>query len=111
MFPIRIGLNQGDVLSPLLFYFVVEYAIRRVQVNQDGFKSNGAHQLLVYVDDVNILGGSVYTINENAKALIVASKENGLELNDGRHRRRWEDNITMDLQELECGGMAWIELA
>ena len=29
----------------------------------------------------------------------------------GRLRRRWEDNIKMDLQELECGGMDWIELA
>jgi hypothetical protein len=26
-------------------------------------------------------------------------------------RRRWEDNIKMDLQEVECGGMHWIELA
>ena len=29
----------------------------------------------------------------------------------GRHRRRWEDNIKMDLQEVGCGGMDWIELA
>jgi hypothetical protein len=29
----------------------------------------------------------------------------------GRIRRRWDDNIKMDLQELECGGMDWIELA
>ena len=29
----------------------------------------------------------------------------------GRPRRRWEDNIKMDLQEVECGGMGWIELA
>ena len=28
----------------------------------------------------------------------------------GRHRCRWEDNIKMDLQEVECGGMDWIEL-
>jgi len=28
----------------------------------------------------------------------------------GRSRRRWEDNIKMDLQEVECGGMEWIEL-
>jgi hypothetical protein len=28
----------------------------------------------------------------------------------GRPRRRWEDNINMDLQEVECGGMDWIEL-
>jgi len=29
----------------------------------------------------------------------------------GRSRRRWEDNIKMDLQEVECGVMDWIELA
>ena len=59
MFPIRNGLNQGDALSPFPFSCAVEYAIRRVQVNQDGLKLNGTHQLLVYADDVNILGGSV----------------------------------------------------
>jgi len=29
----------------------------------------------------------------------------------GRPRRRWEDNIKIDLQEVVCGGMNWIELA
>ena len=29
----------------------------------------------------------------------------------GRPRRRWENNIKMDLQEVECGGMDWIEMA
>jgi len=29
----------------------------------------------------------------------------------GRPRRRWEDNIKMDIQEVRCGGMDWIELA
>ena len=29
----------------------------------------------------------------------------------GRYRRRWEDNIKMDLQEVGCGGTEWIELA
>ena len=81
MFPIRNGLKQGDGLSPLLFNFALEYAIRGVQVNQDGLKLNGTHQLLVYADDINILGGSVHNIKENAKALIVASKQIGLEVN------------------------------
>ena len=29
----------------------------------------------------------------------------------GRPRRRWEDNIKMDLKEVGCGGMDWIDLA
>ena len=29
----------------------------------------------------------------------------------GRPRRRWEDNIKMDLQEVRCGGIDWLELA
>ena len=70
MFPIRNGLKQGDDLLPLLFNFALEYAIRRVHINKDGLKLNGAHQLLVYADDVNILGGSVHTVKENAEALI-----------------------------------------
>jgi hypothetical protein len=65
-------LKQGEALSPLLFNFALEYAIRRVQVSQNGLKLNGTHQLLVYGDDVNVLGGSVHTIKENAEALFSA---------------------------------------
>jgi hypothetical protein len=84
VFPIRNGLRQGDALSPLLFNFALEYVIRRVQVNQDGLKLSGTHQLLAYADDVNLLGGSVQTLTGNAKALVVATKEIGLEVNAGK---------------------------
>ena len=56
----------------------LEYAIRRVQVNQDGLKLNGKYQLLAYEDDVNILGGSVDIIKICA---VAATKEIGLEVN------------------------------
>jgi hypothetical protein len=62
----------------LLFNFASEYAIKRVQANQDGLNLNGMHQLLAYADDVNILGVSVLTVKENAEALVVATKEIGL---------------------------------
>jgi len=59
----------------------LEYAIRRVQVKQDGLKLNGTHQLLVFAVDVNMLGGSVHTIEKNAESLVVASMQVGLDVN------------------------------
>ena len=67
MFPARNGWTKGDVLSPLLVNFALEYAMRRVQVIQDGLKLNGTHQLLVCVDDVSILRGSVHTIKKTQR--------------------------------------------
>jgi len=81
MFLIRDDLKQGDAVSPLLFNFALEYAFKRVQVNQNGLKLNGTYQLLTYADDVNILGGSAHTLKENAEALLVATEEIGLEVN------------------------------
>ena len=65
----------------MLFNLALEYAIKRVQANQEGLKLNDAHQLLVYADDVNILGGSIRTIRKNTQALAIASKGTGLEVN------------------------------
>ena len=76
----RNSLKQGDVLSPMLFNFALEYAIRRVQVNQDALKLNGTHQLLAYADDVNILGGSIHTVKKNAETLLADGREIGLEV-------------------------------
>jgi len=64
----------------MLFNFALEYAIRRVQVNRDGLKLNGTHQLLAYADDVNILAGSIHTLKENAEALVAATRKIGLEV-------------------------------
>jgi len=75
------SVGQPHESSPLLFNFALEYAIKRVQVNQDGLKLNGTHQLLVYADGVNILGGSVDTVKENGVAMVVVSMETGQEVN------------------------------
>ena len=80
MFSIKNGLKQ-DVLWPLLCNFPLEYAIRRVQINQDGLKLNETHWLLLQADDVNLLGGHVHTIKKNAETLVVASENPGLEVN------------------------------
>ena len=62
MFPFRNGLKQGDALSPLLINLALDYAIKRVQVIQDGLKLNGTHLLLVYADDINIYWEEVYIL-------------------------------------------------
>jgi hypothetical protein len=82
-FSIRNSFKQGYAESPLLFNCALDYGIRRVQVRvyQVGFKLYGTNHLLVYAIMLKMLVTTVQTIMENAEALVVASKETGLEVN------------------------------
>ena len=79
MFPIRNGLKQGDYLQ----FFQLCFRVR----HQEGSGKPGWLKIkwctsgLVYADDVNILGGSLHTMKRNTEALVVATKESGLEVN------------------------------
>jgi hypothetical protein len=64
MLPIKNTLKQGDALTPLLFNFTLEYAIKGVRVNEDGLKLNRIHKLLVYAGDANILGVNVHAVKK-----------------------------------------------
>jgi hypothetical protein len=68
MFPFKNGLKQGDALSQLLFNSALAYAVRGVQVNQEGFKLNDTHQSLVYTVVGDISGGSALTTKEKQRS-------------------------------------------
>jgi hypothetical protein len=62
-------MEQGCAVSPLLCNFSLE------PVYHEGLKLNGAHQLLVYIDNVILFGENIFTTQKNTDALLVASKE------------------------------------
>jgi hypothetical protein len=83
IFRIQNGLKQGDALSPLFFNFALEYGIMKVQEMQVGLKLSGTSKLLVYTDDVNLLGDNIDTMKKKTEILIDVSRKAGLEVNAG----------------------------
>jgi hypothetical protein len=79
-FPIQNYL-KGDVLSPLLFNFASQYAIRKVQKDWVEVKVSATHQILVCVHDVNLQADYIDNIKKNTENLIYAGKVDGLNIN------------------------------
>jgi hypothetical protein len=77
---IKNGLKQADALALLVFIFALEYAIKKVQANQEVLKFCNTRQFMVYADGDNLLGESTQTIKENAENLLVSGKKIALEV-------------------------------
>ncbi|PSN39411.1 hypothetical protein C0J52_18656 [Blattella germanica] len=71
------------MLSPLLFNFVLEQAIKSLE-DKGGVQLNGIHKLLVYADDIALLGDSEEILKDNMHILRSNTRKLGLEVNDIR---------------------------
>jgi hypothetical protein len=68
-------------LSPFLLNFPLEYAISKVQENEDKLELNGTNQLLICVDNINILGENINIVKKNTESLVQANSKVGLDVN------------------------------
>jgi hypothetical protein len=70
-------LELGDTSLSIFSKSALKYAIRKVGRNQKGLKLNGPHQVLVYADDINLLGEDTNIRDRNKDAPLDGSKEVG----------------------------------
>ena len=73
-FEIHNGLKQRDALSPLLFNFVLEHAIKSSEEKED-LQLNGINKPLDYADDVVLLGGNEEILRANTHTLLSNTKK------------------------------------
>jgi hypothetical protein len=81
-------------------------------VNHEGLKLNGTHQLVVYTDGVNIVGGNRSTLNKKPEVLVVPRKEFCLEVNADKSMyivMCWDQhagqNFNIKIGNKYCGGV------
>ncbi|KAJ4452252.1 hypothetical protein ANN_03770 [Periplaneta americana] len=132
VFPIHCGLKQGDALSPLLFNFALElrvfenkvlrkiFGAKRDKVTGEWRKLHNTELHALYSSpDItrNIKSrrlrwaGHVALMGESRNACrVLIGRPEGKRLL-GMPRRKWEDNIKMDLREVGYGDRGWINLA
>ena len=83
-FIISRGLRQGDILSTQLFNLVLEFVIRKIDINKGGTIFNRLLHLLGYADDVDILSRNLTELKEAFKTFEVESKKVGLIVNEDK---------------------------
>ena len=76
------GLRQGDSLSPTVFNIVLDWVIRRAQINSNAYLFRNNEQTLAYADDIGFISTNRRIIEENITKLVESAKTVGLELNN-----------------------------
>jgi hypothetical protein len=97
-FPTQNSLKE-DALMPLLFNFASEYAIKKIQENLVGLETNGTYQLVVYADNINLLGDDIIIIKENTETILWASRDVDLEINAEKKKKKKKKYMTISCHQ------------